>query len=104
MNKTTFEFLENTIWMEIDGSSAGMIEISENCIEKVEIEESFRGKGFYKSLLLAALQMSELDSLRSNQRNSYSNPAWEKWVGEELEYTDECFVCIDGEGLFFTKE
>jgi len=92
--------------MTIDDNEAGFIEVSDDRIQKVFIEKEYRGLGLYTQLLICALNMSGIDSLRSCDRNDNSNPIWEKWIGEELDYTDNCYVCLDDneKGLFFTKE
>lgn len=92
--------------MIINGEEAGFIEVSDDKIEKIFIEKEYRGKGLYTQLLISALNMSGIDSLRSCDRNDISNHVWEKFTGEELEYTDNCYVCLDDNenGLYFTKE
>jgi len=108
MKNQEFKYEEETmtVTMFIDSNDAGFITVSEDKIEEIEIKKEYRGRGFYTQLLIAALNMSGIDSLRSCNRNEDSNPCWEKWTGETLEIDDNCYVCLDDneKGLWFTKE
>lgn len=108
--KIEFEYNEENkrkVELFINDYKEGYIEISEDCIEYVEINKDFKGLGLYTKLIKKALELSGLDSLRSCQRNEDSNPIWEHWTNEELEITDNCYVCLDDHcknGLWFCKE
>lgn len=108
MKNLNFNWNEEDLKVEmtIDGEEAGFIEVSEAQIEKIFIEKKYRGLGLYSQLLISALNMSGIDSLRSCDRNEISNHVWEKFTGEELEHTDNCYVCLDDneKGLWFIKE
>lgn len=103
-NLNTEDYVKQNVELIIDGEVKGRIEVSEACLEWIELDEDVRGKGFYSQLVFHALTLTTLDSLMSNNRNEDSNGAWEHWLGMELDYTDECYVCIDNNerGLFFT--
>ena len=106
MTELNFKYEEGTVTMLIDNCEAGFISVSEDKIEEVEIAQKYRGKGLYTQLLINALNMSGIDSLRSCNRNEDSNPCWENWIGEDLDFEDNCYVCLDDneKGLWFTKE
>ncbi len=109
--KISFEFEEeeSTIWMEIDGKSAGSLVLDEmSCgdalIGNVDINEEYQGKGLYKQLIASVFSLSEVESLRSNNRNENSNPCWEKWTGRELEFDEPCFCDMESHGVVFSVE
>ena len=108
MKNLKFEYEEETrtITMFIDNNKAGFITVSEDKIEYVEINKEYRGKGLYVQLLISALNMTGFDSLRSCNRNENSNPCWEDWTSKDLDFEDNCYVCLDDneKGLWFTKE
>ena len=61
------------------------------------------GKGFYKMLLIATLNLTGFESLSSNDRNSYSNPAYKKWCNNEnLSQSTEVIISVQNEDLIFT--
>jgi hypothetical protein len=68
----------------------------------VKIEKEFRGMGFYKQMLIAALQMKKADMLISNNRNYNSNPIYASWAGvEDLDKDQQVNVYLTGETLCF---
>jgi hypothetical protein len=104
----TYESDDKTIYLEIDGKEAGSLELTTYYndlyqIELIEIEEEFRGKGFYKMFLIAALNMvPNITGLFSNNRNQYSNKVYEKWTGKELDSKQEIVIYLENDNLNFT--
>ena len=98
---------EQKVEMHIDGEYAGFFEVSSEGIgdfriEDVEIEAEYRGKGLYKAMIIATFNILKISTLRSENRNYKSNPAYEKWVGEELDYQTPVWITLNGEKLEFT--
>ena len=105
-NEETFTF-----HLTIDGKDAGFLEKgegSDSCrqIGHVEIKEEFKGKGLYRLFIAAILQTSEVEQFYSDNRNYESNPVWEHWTGEQLEYDTMCYVDVNPDGTldFMTEE
>lgn len=88
--------------IETDSDIIGELRINEDDghIEYVEIYQEYKGKGFYKMLLISALQ--EVSELVSDDRNKFSNPAYCKWINENIGMDDTIYISIDGESLKFT--
>lgn len=90
--------------IEIKNEIIGELRIDEEDgqIEYVEILTEYRGKGFYKMLLISSLQ--EVDELVSNDRNKYSNSAYRKWMNDEnLGSEDTVYITLSDESLNFTN-
>ena len=99
----------NKILLLIDNELAGHLQVSDQgCgeynIEYVLIEKNFRGKGFYKCLLIRAFSLFSIYSLTSFNRNCYSNPIYENWTGEDLDEKEYIYISIEDEKLVFTLE
>lgn len=93
----------------IDGIVRGSFEVANEGfgsfrIENVVIDSEYRGKGFYKMLIIAAFNMFSIDTLRSDNRNEKSNPCYEKWCGQDLCENETVFIQRDGEQLIFTVD
>jgi len=97
----------DTICLQVNGTDAGYIcfnNINENIvahIEDVQIEREFRGRGYYRMLLTAIFNLAGYDVLFSDNRNSSSNPIYEKWTGSELEDDQPIEIRLDGEDFEF---
>ena len=99
----TYNEENQTYWLNINGVDAGFLTIgtgSDDCsqIGAVEIYETFKGKGLYRTLLTAVLHASGIEQLYSDNRNETSNAIWEHWTEEELEYEDMCYVDLNADG------
>lgn len=92
------------VFVMVDGKCAGFLRVNnENGhIEYVEIYSNYRGKGFYKMLLIAAINLTGLDTLHSNDRNQMSNLAYEKWLGQSLPKEYDVFISVIDEQLNFS--
>ena len=99
MKEIKFTYENQTCTMFINQIEAGHIELGGEEIMYSEIEEEFRGKGYYSMLLIAAFNMSESYVLYSYNRNEFSNPCYEKWVNTDLEETETLVICVDDEKL-----
>ena len=100
----TYNEENETYWLNINDVDAGFLTLgtgSDDCrqIGEVEIYESFKGKGLYRTLLTVVLQISGIEQLYSDNRNETSNAIWEHWTGEELDYEDMCYVDVDSHGV-----
>lgn len=71
-------------------------------IENIEIDEEYRGRGFYKMLLIAAFNIFGIDTLRSDNRNHNSNPIYCKWTNSDISGDDQVYIQLCGESLEFT--
>lgn len=91
------------IFLMVDDKCAGFIRVNneDGHIEYVEIYPEYRGKGFYKMLLIAAFNLGGYDVLVSNDRNKMSNVAYEKWSGQSIPKEDTIEILLDGENLKF---
>ena len=107
---TTFNFSSDNfqkVTLEIDGQYAGQITVASEGgnnfrIEDVEVEKEYRGKGFYKALIIAAFNLFDIKTLRSENRNYRSNPVYQHWTGnEDLGENENVWISIDGETLSF---
>ena len=90
------------VYLNIGGVLVGELKIDEEDghIEFVEIQPDFKGKGFYKMLLLAGLQ--EVPELYSDDRNVFSNPAYKHWTNDNLlSCEDTVYIEIENESLKF---
>jgi hypothetical protein len=99
----TFNEETTTYWLNINGVDAGFLELgtgSKDCrqIGNVEIYKDFAGKGLYRTLLTAILQISEIEQFYSDNRNETSNAIWEHWTGEELDFEEICYVDLNSDG------
>lgn len=107
MKSLKFEYSEGTyrkVTMFVDNNEAGYIEVSGEEIMYSYIEEEYRGKGFYKMLLIAALNLTGYQVLYSMNRNEYSNPCYAKWTGDEmLNENENIIINLDGEKLQIMK-
>jgi GNAT superfamily N-acetyltransferase len=107
MKNIEFKFEKGTyrkVTMCIDGNEAGYIEFSGEEIMYSFIEEEFRGKGLYKMLLIAALNLGGYVILYSFNRNEFSNPVYQKWMNEDnLSENENIAISLDGEKVDFTK-
>ena len=107
MKNIEFKFEKKTyrkVIMIIDGNEAGYIEFSGEEIMYSFIEEEYRGKGLYKMLLIAALNLGGYDILYSFNRNEYSNPVYQKWMNDDTLSEDENIaISLNGEKVDFTK-
>ncbi|WP_077920391.1 hypothetical protein [Spirosoma sp. 209] len=97
-----------TISLLIDGEKQGQLVIARTgtynqyAIDGVEINPAFRGMGFYRQLLMNALNMvSGCDSLLSAERNIDSNPVYQYWTGKELAVSDKVEISIYRDTLEF---
>ena len=90
--------------IEIKNEIIGELRIDEENgqIEYVEILTEYRGRGFYKILLISSLQ--EVSELISTDRNKYSNPSYKKWINDEnLGNEDTVYITLNGESLNFSR-
>ena len=111
MKNLTFTFDEEIAiaTMTVNGVEAatmGFDNPDKTCakIGMAEIKKEFIGKGLYRFFLQGILLMG-FDSLFSNNRNEFSNPCWESWTGEELDFNQGCSVCLNNDNsLYFCAE
>lgn len=107
MKNIEFKFEKGTyrkVTMIIDENEAGYIEFSGEEIMYSFIEEEYRGKGLYKMLLIAALNLGGYIILYSFNRNEYSNPVYQKWMNDDTLIESEIIaISLDGEKVDFTK-
>ena len=52
-------------------------------IEMIQINERFKGKGYYRQILSAAFDLLKIDTLYSFNRNELSNPIYKAWTGDD---------------------
>jgi ribosomal protein S18 acetylase RimI-like enzyme len=101
----TFTRSERTVKLTVDGEEVGHIEVADlggaYYIEDVNIDPQFRGRGFYKMLLIAVFQLFGAEMLVSNNRSDTANFCYEKWTGQELERTQEVTIGLYGEQIEF---
>ena len=71
-------------------------------MNKVSIDESFRGCGFYKMLIEKAFKFFNIECLRSYERNTKSNPIYCHWTGEDLYEEQEVYITMENGNLVFT--
>lgn len=105
-NHISYSIENGTVYLDINGEQAGYIKLSDMGgayqIEKSEIDEEYRGKGYYKGLLLAAIQLTGAAMLISNERNENSNRAYISWTGnDDLEGDQQVNIYVVGEKMFF---
>lgn len=99
----TYNEENKTYWLNINGNEAGFLtagEGSDDCrqIGEVEFYSGFKGKGLYRILLTAILQISGIEQFYSDNRNETSNAIWEHWTSMELDYEDMCYVDLNTDG------
>jgi len=109
--KITFENVKGEgIYLDIDGEEAAVLNyalLSDNPtspvyqIELVEVEEEFRGRGFYKMLLHAFFSFNTNAVLNSNDRNEKSNAIYRKWCDFSLEKEQEVNIILKDEAFIF---
>jgi len=97
---------ESQIDLIIDGVAAGFCSFDDSNggfarMGKIEIDEDYRGMGFYRQLLVNMCRVFNLQGFYSHERNSVSNRIYERWVGEELDEDKQVDVWCDGEHLEF---
>ena len=52
-------------------------------IENIQINDRFKGKGYYRQVLSAAFDLLKMDTLYSFNRNELSNPIYKFWTNDE---------------------
>lgn len=87
----------------VNGQLAGYIEVSGEEIMYSFLEEEYRGKGLYKMMLIASINLGNEAILYSFNRNEYSNPCYEKWVNDSLDAKEPICITLEDESLVFTK-
>ena len=105
----TFELNGSEIEMYVDGIYAGHLNtVSEGSgifrVEKVEIENEFRGMGLYRQLLVATFGLKKCDIIRSFERNYLSNPIYCAWTGEDIDGDKIVWIQCFGGKLEFTVD
>jgi ribosomal protein S18 acetylase RimI-like enzyme len=105
----TFSKVEDKVVATIEGVQIAFIAVrfegfGSFRIEFVEISEEFRGLGIYKMLLTNAFKLFGIEKLRSYSRNENSNPAYQKWVGENIAASDKVLIKISKGNLCFSKK
>lgn len=103
----TFTKNENGVEAFANETFAGEFKISHEGmdyyrVENVNIEAAFRGCGLYKQMINAAFDLFNCDNIRSEKRNDLSNPIYENWVGENLEYETAVWITRENGKLVFT--
>ena len=71
-------------------------------IEHIQISEEYRGRGMYKMLLSALLNITSYSVILSDCRNGYSNKIYKKWLNaENLDDNDKVEIRIEDEKFYF---
>lgn len=104
-----FEVDGTAINLMIDGEVCGSLMVvcesflfGDYYIEKIDIDSEYRGMGFYRQLLMAAFELKSISTLRSDNRNSKSNPAYRKWTGDgSLKSKTPVHISLENNNLIF---
>jgi hypothetical protein len=75
------------------------VQMEDEYLGTVTIESDFRGKGYYRRILTLLISSGERDHLYSNNRNGNNDYIYERWVGKELECTDEILIELNSKGV-----
>ena len=109
INNANFDIAEwnnNTIEMTINGEQVGTFSVQSEgagdyVVGKVLINKEYQNKGYYKLLITAAFKLLNIKTLRSDTRNIKSNPIYEFWTGENLEFDTPVWITYVNNKLNF---
>ena len=109
INNANFDIAEwnnNTIEMTINGEQVGTFSVQSEgagdyVVGKVLINKEYQNKGYYKLLITAAFKLLNIKKLRSDTRNIKSNPIYEFWTGENLEFDTPVWITYVNNKLNF---
>ncbi len=110
MSNVTFQIKESetlpTVAAICEGQEIGYFQVASEGfgdfrIEDTKIDVEFRGQGIYRKMIVAAFELLQMSTLRSDNRNQNSNPIYEKGCGQELEFDTPVWItCANGQLTF----